>query len=96
MKKLFVLCLAGVIFFTVSATVFGQEEIKVKGTVVKIDESTKSITIQPKQGDAVTVVMEDGELLWKVKEGQKGQAIYMVKDGTNVGIKLKKLTAGCD
>jgi hypothetical protein len=85
-----------VLVFAVSATVFGEETVKVKGTVIKIDESTKSVTIQPKEGDAVTVAMEDADLLGKVKEGQKGQAIYMVKDGTNVGIKLKKLTAGCD
>ena len=66
-----------------------------KGTVTKIDTAAKSVTIQPKEGDAVTVVMEDADLLDKVKEGEKGQATYIVKDGKNIGSKLKKLSEGC-
>jgi hypothetical protein len=78
------------------AVVFAGDTIKVKGTVTKIDAASKSVTIQPKQGDAVTVIMEDADLLAKVKEGEKGQATYEVKDGVNVGTKLKKMTAGCE
>jgi hypothetical protein len=31
-----------------------------------------------------------------VKEGGKGEARYVVKDGKNSGVKLRKLTAGCE
>jgi Cu/Ag efflux protein CusF len=88
------IALAVVLLFGVAA--FADEPVKVKGTVTKIDEAAKSVTIQPKEGEAITVVMEDGDLLSKVKEGGKGQATYAVVDGKNVGTKLKKLSAGCD
>lgn len=95
MKKIFALCLAGAIAFALTASAFAEDALKVKGTVTKIDAAAKSITIQPKEGSAVTVVMEDADLLSKVKEGEKGQATYVVKDGKNVGSKLKKLSEGC-
>jgi Cu/Ag efflux protein CusF len=76
--------------------VVAQEEQKVKGTVTKIDTAAKSVTIQPKEGAAVTVVYDDADLLSKVKEGEKGEAKYVAKDGKNSGVKLRKMTAGCD
>lgn len=88
------IALAVVLLFGVAA--FADEPVKVKGTVTKIDEAAKSVTIQPKEGEAVTVVMTDADLLSKVREGGKGQATYTVQDGKNVGTKLKKLSAGCD
>ncbi len=96
MKKIFAICLAGVLSFALVASVFAEEALKVKGTVAKIDVAAKSVTIQPKAGDAVTVVFDDADLLDKVKEGGKGQATYVVKDGKNVGSKLKKLSEGCN
>jgi Cu/Ag efflux protein CusF len=94
MKKIFVFCLTVVVALTLSTSAFA-ETLKVKGTVTKIDTATKSVTIQPKEGEAVTVIMEDADMLSKVKEGGKGEAKYEVKDGKNVGAKLRKLTAGC-
>ena len=91
MKKIFALCLAVLPSLSyLSTAAFADEPLKVKGTVTKIDVAAKSVTIQPKEGEAVTVVMEDADLLAKVKEGEKGQATYLVKDGKNVGTKLKK------
>jgi hypothetical protein len=40
-----------------SRAAFAEEPIKVKGTVTKIDEEQR-VTIQPKEGEAVTVVMK--------------------------------------
>lgn len=97
MKKIFAICLAVVIAAAFSTAAFAADEnLKVKGTVTKIDAAAKSVTIQPKKGDAVTVIMEDADLLSKVKEGEKGQATYVVKEGNNVGSKLKKMTGGCE
>ena len=96
MKNIFAVTLAIVIALSFSMAAFAQEEMRVKGTVMKIDQAAKSVTIQPKEGDAVTVVFEDADKLSKVKEGEKGEAKYVVKDGKNAGLKLKKLTAGCE
>ncbi len=96
MKRILVACITMVVALSFGMAAFADEPIKVKGTVTKIDEATKSVTIQPKEGEAVTVVMEDGDLLSKVKEGGKGQATYTVLDGKNIGTKLKKLSAGCE
>ncbi|HEY6009982.1 MAG TPA: hypothetical protein VIX18_00825 [Nitrospirota bacterium] len=96
MKKMLVICLTVAVALTLSMSAFAGEAVKVKGTVTKIDAAAKSVTIQPKEGAAVTVVMEDADLLSKVKEGEKGQATYEVKDGKNVGTKLKKLSEGCN
>lgn len=96
MKRILVACITMVMALSLGMAVFADEPIKVKGTVTKIDEAAKTVTIQPKEGEAVTVVMEDADLLSKVKEGGKGQATYTVQDGKNVGTKLKKLSAGCD
>jgi len=95
MNKLFIVCLTVALALSLGLAAFADESMKVKGTVTKIDVATKSVTIQPKEGAAVTVVMEDADLLSKVKEGEKGQATYAVLDGKNIGTKLKKLTEGC-
>lgn len=95
MKKMLVICLAVAVALTVSLSAFAGESVKVKGTVTKIDAAAKSVTIQPKEGEAVTVIMDDADQLSKVKEGEKGQATYEVKDGKNVGTKLKKMSEGC-
>jgi Cu/Ag efflux protein CusF len=95
MKRILVACITLVVALSLGTAVFAGETLKVKGTVTKIDAAAKSVTIQPKEGEAVTVVMEDADLLDKVKEGEKGQATYAVLDGKNVGTKLKKMTEGC-
>jgi Cu/Ag efflux protein CusF len=94
MKKI----LSGIVVLAMfaSTVVFAGDLMKVKGTVTKIDTAAKTVTIQPKEGEAVTVTMEDADLLSKVKEGGKGEARYEVKDGKNIGTKLKKLSAGCE
>lgn len=95
MKKILVVLAGVVVALSLSMAAVAQEEQKVKGTVAKIDTAAKSVTIQPKEGAAVTVVYEDAGLLSRVKEGENGEAKYTVKDGKNVGIKLRKLTEGC-
>lgn len=95
MKKIIVLAVTVLVALSLSMVAVAQEEQKVKGTVTKIDTAAKSVTIQPKEGAAVTVVYDDADLLSKVKEGEKGEAKYAVKDGKNAGIKLRKLTEGC-
>jgi Cu/Ag efflux protein CusF len=96
MKKIMVVLVTVLVALSLSMAAVAQEEQKVKGTVAKIDTATKSVTIQPKEGAAVTVVYDDADLLSKVKEGEKGEARYVVKDGKNSGVKLRKMTAGCD
>ena len=95
MKNIFAISCAIMIVLALGTPGMAEEAVKVKGTVAKIDIAARSVTIQPKEGDAVTVIMEDAELLSKVKEGEKGQATYLVKDGKNIGSKLKKLAEGC-
>lgn len=95
MKNILIICLVVAVALTMSMTVLADDVLRVKGTVTKIDTAAKSVTIQPKEGTAVTVIMEDADLLSKVKEGEKGEARYVVKDGVNVGTKLRKLTEGC-
>ena len=96
MKKIMVVLVTVIVALSLSMAAVAQEEQKVKGTVTKIDAATKSVTIQPKEGAAVTVVYDDADLLSKVKEGGKGEAKYVTKDGKNSGIKLRKLSAGCE
>jgi len=95
MKKIMVVLVTVLVAFSLSMVAVAQEEQKVKGTVTKIDAATKSVTIQPKEGAAVTVVYDDADLLSKVKEGEKGEAKYVTKDGKNSGVKLRKMTEGC-
>jgi Cu/Ag efflux protein CusF len=95
MKKIMVVLVTVLVALSLSMAAVAQEEQKVKGTVTKIDTATKSVTIQPKEGAAVTVVYDDADLLSKVKEGEKGEAKYVAKDGKNSGIKLRKMTEGC-
>lgn len=96
MKKIMVVLVTVLVALSFSMAAVAQEEQKVKGTVTKIDAAAKSVTIQPKEGAAVTVVYDDADLLSKVKEGGKGEARYVVKDGKNSGVKLRKLSAGCE
>lgn len=96
MKKIFVAGLSVVMVLSLAFAALAQEAVKVKGTVAKIDEAAKTVTIQPKEGAAVIVAFEDADMLAKVKEGEKGEAKYEVKDGKNSGIKLRKLTGGCE
>ncbi len=95
MKRMLTICFGVLVVLAFVSISFADEAVKVKGTVTKIDVAAKSVTIQPKEGAPVTVVMDDADLLSKVKEGEKGQATYAVKDGKNIGSKLKKLTEGC-
>lgn len=95
MKKALVLVVALVALLSLSMAATAKEQLKVKGTVTKIDESAKSLTITPKDGAPVTVTVDEPSMLSKVKEGEKGEVRYEVKDGTNVAVKVRKLTEGC-
>ena len=96
MKKIMVVLVTVLVAFSLSMAAIAQEEQKVKGTVIKIDIADKSVTIKTKAGDEVTVVIEDASLLSKVTEGGKGEAKYVTRDGKNAGIKLRRLTEGCE
>jgi Cu/Ag efflux protein CusF len=95
MKKAFAAVFALLVALSLSTGAMADEALKVKGTVTKIDTEAKSVTIKTKDNAEVTVIMEDADMLEKVKEGQKGEAKYIVKDGVNVGTKLRKLSEGC-
>lgn len=72
-----------------------QEHVKIKGTVMKIDAASGSVTIKPAEGDETTIVMDQGDMLSKVKVGDKAEATYVQKEGKNAGFKLRKLVEGC-
>jgi Cu/Ag efflux protein CusF len=95
MKKLVAIMVMVVVALSLSMAAFAGDEEKVKGTVTKIDQAAKSVTITTKDNQVVTVVYDDASLLSKVKEGEKGEARYTTKDGKNAGVKLRKLTEGC-
>lgn len=95
MKKALVLVISLVALLSLSMAATAQEHLKVKGTVTKIDEAAKGLTITPKEGAPVTVTVEEPSMLSKVKEGEKGEARYVFKDGKNVAVKVRKLTEGC-
>jgi len=96
MKKISIVFFAAVIVLAFSAPVFAQEQITVKGTVTKIDAAAKSVTIKTKAGAEVTVVMDDPDMLSRVKEDSKAEARYVVRNGVNAGFKLRKLVEGCE
>ena len=98
MKKVFVWAVVVLVALSLSISmpVLAGEKLKVKGTVTKIDEASKSITIKTKKGEMVTVVMADADMLAKVEEGGKAKAYYVEEGGVKKGTKLRKLTTGCD
>lgn len=95
MRKISVVLIAAVLTLALGTAVMAQDLLKLTGKVTKIDTAAKSVTIQPQEGAEVTVIMEDAEMLSKVKEGEKGEARYMVKDGKNMGTRLRKIIEGC-
>jgi Cu/Ag efflux protein CusF len=96
MKKIAVVVIVAIIALALGTPVMAQELMKVTGTVTKIDTAAMSVTIQPQEGAAVTVIMGNAESLSKVREGDKGEARYTVKDGKNMGTRLRKIVdEGC-
>ena len=97
MKKVFAVLAVAAFVLSLSLAVVARadDEQKVKGTVTKIDEAAKTITITAKDGTVTTVVVDDDKYLTKVKEGEKGEARFVVKDGKNMATKVRKLTEGC-
>ena len=96
MKQIFMICLAVVIACSLSTVVSAKDELKVRGAVTKIENATKSITIQPRDGGAVTIVMNDAAMLSKVKEGDEAEVKYVVRNGVNAGSRVRKLIEGCN
>ncbi|HEX9021343.1 MAG TPA: hypothetical protein VF903_08795 [Nitrospirota bacterium] len=94
-RKIFYLAIVAAVL-SLSAAVFAQEELKIRGEVKKIDTASASVTIQPKEGAPVTVVMANAGMLSRVKEGDKAEVKYVVKDGVNTGVRLRKLVEGCN
>jgi Cu/Ag efflux protein CusF len=80
---------------SVSMTVFSQEQLKVRGEVTNIDETSKSITIKPRGEAAVTIILDNAASLAKVKIGDQAELKYTVKDGVNSASKIRKLIEGC-
>jgi Cu/Ag efflux protein CusF len=95
MKKMMVLAVTVLVALSLCMVAAAQEEQKVKGTVTKIDMETKSVTIKPKSGSEITVVMEDASKLSNVKEDEKREATYVIVDGKNVCSKLRRVSGGC-
>ena len=95
MKKIMAALVTVLLALSFSMAAVAEDQQKVKGTVTRIDAAARSVTIQPKEGAAITVVYDDADLLSKVKEGEKGEAKYVTKDGKNSGVKLRKMTEGC-
>ncbi len=95
MKKTSIVSIAAALLFAFGTAAMGQELMKVKGWVSKIDTGAVSVTILPEGGTAVTVIMGDVESLSKVEEGDEAEARYRVKDGKNMGRWLRKVTGGC-
>ncbi|MEK6697569.1 MAG: hypothetical protein AABZ10_00860 [Nitrospirota bacterium] len=96
MNRLLTLCLTAIIVLSFSIDAAAQEEIRLRGTVTRIDEAAKSVTIKAKDGAEVTVVMDDAGMLSRVKKDEKAEATYRVKNGVNAGIRLRKLVEGCN
>jgi hypothetical protein len=95
-RRFLALCLGVIIVFTFGLTAVAQEEIKLRGTVTKIDTAEKSVALKTKDGAVVTIVMDDANMLSRVKEDEKAEATYRVKNGVNAGIRLRKLVEGCN
>ncbi len=74
MKKALVTGMTVLVALSLGMAAIAQEELKVKGTVTKIDTATKSVVIKTKDGAEVMVIMDDPDMLEKVKEGGKGEA----------------------
>lgn len=95
MKKFAGACMMILLTAAISAAAIDQEQLKVKGTVTSIDKAAATITVKPATGDAVIVVFENSEQFSKVKEGEKAEAKFYVKNGKNMGYKLRKIIEGC-
>lgn len=95
MRKALAVLVAITVAFALGTAAMAQDLLKVTGKVTKVDAAAKSVTIQPEEGAAVTVFMENAEALSKVKEGEKAEARYKVMDGKNMGTRLRKLAEGC-
>lgn len=96
MKKRVIYLIVVAAVLSLSAALFAQDELKIRGEVTKIDTAAASVTIQPREGTPVTVVMENASMLSRVKEGDKAEVKYVVKNGMNSGIRLRKLVEGCN
>lgn len=97
MKLLSILLLAASLTFAAAGIIPAADDlVKVKGTVTSINKDTASITLKPRTGAAVTVVMQDPELLGRIREGEVGEVRYRVKNGVNSGVKLRRLVQGCE
>jgi len=94
-KKALVLAVVVLAAVALVAPAFAGEVLRVRGTVTKIDADAKSVTIKQKGGEEVTVFVENAGMLSRVREGEKGEARYVVKDGKNVAERLSKVREGC-
>lgn len=96
MKVLSILLLAAALTVAAVGTVPADDLVKAKGTVTSINKDAASITLKPRTGAAITVVMEDPDLLGRIREGEVGEVRYRVKNGVNSGVKLRRLVQGCE
>jgi len=77
-------------------TVYSQKQFKVRGEVTMIDPMSKSITIKPRDKDAITIILDNATSLGNIKVGDDAQVTYTVKDGVNSASKIKKMIEGCN
>ena len=96
MKIALVLCLTLLIAGSLSTAGPAQDVLKVRGVVLTINAAAKSVTIQPREGASVTVVLDGAAMLSRVKEGDKAEATSVVKQGVNAGSCIRMLIEGCN
>ena len=96
MKILFAIFVAAAFTIAAGGVAHAEDLMKVKGTVTSIKTDDGTITIKKKDGTEVTVVMEDRDLLGRVRKGEVGEVRYRVKNGVNSGVKLRRLVQGCE
>lgn len=100
MKKVNIL--AGILLILslmVSGMAISEELISIKGKVKTIDLKTNTVVITTKDGQEVTIAVEDETTLAKFKDGRisEGDEVkvkYVIKDGKNISTYFKK-AAGC-
>jgi predicted RNA-binding protein len=97
MKKMMnVMAMTVLVALSLSMVAIAEEQLKVKGKVTKIDMETRSVTIKPKSGAEITVMMEDASKLAEVQVDEKREVAYVTVDGKNIGSKIRRFSGGCE
>ena len=97
MRRIFIIIIIFIaVAVSLTMTVFSQEQFTVRGEVTKINVTSKSITIKPRDKAAVTIILDNAASLAKVKVGNQAEVTYISKDGVNSASKVRKIVEGCN